>query len=44
MVVQQWCGLKWASPDEDFDILAAAFWQLTSRDTMATHLRAIARL
>ena len=43
-VVHQWCGLKWVSLDEDFDALVAASWQSTSRDTMATHLRAIARL
>ena len=24
LVVQRWCGLKWANPNEDFDALAAA--------------------
>ena len=43
-VVQRWCGLKWANPDENFDTLAAASWQPSSTDTMATHIRAIARL
>ena len=43
-VVQRWCGLKWASPDEDFDALAGASWQPTTRDTLAAHLREIARL
>ena len=42
--VQRWCGLKWANPDEDFNALAAASWQPSSRDTMETHTRAIARL
>ena len=43
-VVHWWCGLKGASPDEDFDTLAAASCQSRFTDTMATHLWAIANL
>ena len=43
-VVQRCCGLKWGNPDDEFDALAVPSWQLSSGDTMATHIRVIAGL